>query len=312
MKQLILLLTLTALLFARPTVYIGEITSDDFDDATLNKINEVFIDVWSENAIYENLENIPRINTSHYVQQLNLSDSDKVVMGTIMELGGTHLLRVDVYNSAGVREHVSREPLGELGKIYSPMGRTRVDYYEPISDASLAMKSSSKHQMGWSITIGGGIKPHGFDYKTVDNGDTITHNPYSLALIDIALIDALGKFHDHQVTLLLHFNIRADMAIAFGYKKALAAKHPHSPTAGIEVGLNKMVISNYMGLENNNLLGENDGLTVTPKIGFLMFRDQKINLFTDLAYTWILSERKARYPSVRFGISSYWGKKFRN
>ncbi len=313
MKKFILSTALLAIsLYSAPVVYIGKITSPDMEETELSKINEVFTDVWSEKAVFENIDDIPQKNLSLHVQSMELSDSDKVVTGNIMTLGSKKLLRVDVYNSTGLREHVSREQLTELADIYTPMIQTREEYYSPIQEQNNQITSSSNHQAGWSFSIGAGVNPKGYEYKIInDLGDTVSQEPYSLTSIDISLVDAIGKYRNNVLSCFFHYNFRADLGIGFSYSRLFFKQKPHTLTAGIEVGLNKMVIDNFMGIEEENYLGTQDGIMVGPKVGVILFRDQKVNLFTDVAYTFIVSEREANYPSVRFGMISYWGKKFK-
>ncbi len=295
---------------ATPVVYIGKISSPDSSAPSyINKIQEVFEDVWSEQAVFENIDNVPTRNVSGFVQSLELSDSDKVVTGSIMKLGSKQLLRIDVYNSEGMREHVSRRQISDIANIYVPMIETREEYYSPIQEQSQQILPSNTHQFGWSFTLGAGIKPQGYDYRiATPSGDT-TMEPYSLTLTDLAIVDAIGKYRNNIISLYFHYNWRADVGIGFGYSRIFMKQKPASFTAGIEIGLNRMIIDNFMGEEEENYLGSQDGLMVTPKVGVILFRDQKVNLFTDVGYSYVVSERNAQYVSVRFGLISYWGKK---
>jgi len=312
MKRMILaalVLAVTAVT-ATPVVYIGRISSPDSSTPSyINKIQEVFEDVWSEQAVFENIDNVPTRNVSAFVQSLQLSDSDKVVTGSIMKLGSKQLLRIDVYNSDGMREHVSRRQISDISDIYVPMIETREEYYSPIQEQSQQILPSNNHQVGWSFTLGAGIKPQGYDYRiSTPTGDTALE-PHSLTLTDFAIVDAIGKYRNNILSLYFHYNWRADVGIGFGYSRIFMKQKPSSFTAGMEIGLNRMVIDNFMGEEEENYLGSQDGLMITPKIGVILFRDQKVNLFSDVAYSYVISERNAQYVSVRFGLISYWGRK---
>ena len=309
-KTVLAVVVLVVSIMSAPIILLGKISSPDMNGDKLAKINEVFEDVWSERTIFENIDQLPQKNVSQYVQALGLNDSDKVVTGSIMQLGEKQLLRIDVYNSEGLREHVSREELSKISEIYTPMLQTREEYFSPIQENNSQIKASNQHQVGWSLLMGAGIKPSGYEYLSTDNETNIQeyYSPYCLTTINLSLVDAVGKYRDNILSLNLHSNIRADMGIGLGYSKVLLKQKPHSPFIGIDAGLNRLMKYRYSGSNN---LGENDGLMIVGKMGALLFRDQKINLFADLAYTVIISERMRHYPGIRFGVVSYWGKKFR-
>lgn len=305
-KTIVLLLLMMTVTNAK--MFIGEITSTDhsFPEEELKVLNSIFKDIWTENCAFKIIKNPPAGDFSEFCQTLQMVENDKFVTGKILIFNNEKHLRMDIYNHEGVREHVSRVILGGSDTYTEIMLTEREYYYSPTAKESV-ISSSGKHHLGWGLNIGSGIRPTGFSYVvTTESGLDSTISPANLAITDIMITDLIGVNRDILLTSWIHYNWRAAIGIGVGFKKAFVKRKSWSPTLGVDVGLNKQIIQKVMGKEEANYVGSRDGLMVQGKVGMIFLRDMKRNLYFDVAYTRILSEKEAGYPSVQFGMISTW------
>lgn len=295
---------------AESKIFIGQITGEEVEAKELKIINSIFVDVWTENCAFKKIKSVPNGDYTEFCTTLQMLQDDKFITGDIIIIAENKYLRLDVYNYQGIREHVSRLKLEDPESYTDQFIEARSAYYSPTASESV-ITSSGKHQLGWAISIGSGLKPEGFEYvvKTPAGLDSVL-SPTNLALTDIMITDLIGVNRDMMLSAYLHYNWRAAIGIGMGFKKMFFKRHSFSPSVGFDVGLNKQIIQTVMGEDVTNYVGSRDGLMVQAKAGMVFLRDLKRNVYFDVAYTAILSEKRASYPSLQFGlISSTWNRK---